>query len=970
MNSYHLFLSNRVETLADELSRRLFSQMSDPFAEKIVIIQDEEIRFFLMRHFAKNPERNVAFGIRFYTLANAFSALIGDQAGKLVSSMELSLHIEHEIYKLPRDEKVLEPLFRYSGDQPGKRITELAQQLATLFTRYGTYGGEALAEWEKKEGWQQYLWRRLFSSGLTVPYRVCTHKPVITGPLHLFALSFIPKVYLELLRKLPCTHYLLSPCETFWQDMATEKERIYLQKVNPALDSYLRDRHPLLASLGKYGRQFLRQIDELEPELDEHYREAEEETALTKLQDELRANVPGEILLDDSIQVHGAPTRWREMEVLRDFLYQELNNGVPPSEIVILAPDIAAYAPYIHAVFGPSADRLAYSIHDLPLSSDSLLAAALQHLLALPEERFEMEAVFKLFLFEPFCQKWKLAPAEIAKIRNWIEEARVRRDEHWEEAFERLLLGLAQFPTDEDPVPLSLVEMSEAPLLGTFITMVRSLREKLTLCEKKMTYSEWFVCLRMLLETFFIIDEDDPFWRELGAWTQKLRHLRETPVPFASIERILKMIWQKPQGAFLAPHLQRILFCSLRPAATLPAQVICIIGMDEGIFPRIERRCALDELSGILSDYCPTSSDQDRYLFLEQILCARKKLWISFQSRDEKDEKPKLPSLVVQELMSYLNCEAVHHPFHFSQSEKENKPFFPHFYEKCEEPVTSQESIQIDVRNLAACARHPIKFYLEKALGLYLKDEREEDSEEFVLSPLQKAPLRRASLHMPLSKLLDVAHAKKILPVGAFKDVATAEIQKDIAEYHEKLEAFSIRPNEVFSVELSPHCAAPKQLSPQHWIVPAVRTPHALISGKLTDLTPRGFLVHGENTVRDLVKAWPQFLLATSLGLPIEPCILFTKDGESVEFSDLTGALDNYLLYFKRALVQASPLLPDWAEAFLRKGSDDLAKAMQRSLSFQEDRIIQWLAARDPIPSAEFLHEQWSPYFRRIYDKL
>ena len=64
-----------------------------------------------------------------------------------------------------------------------------------------------------------------------------------------------------------------------------------------------------------------------------------------------------------------------------------------------------------------------------------------------------------------------------------------------------------------------------------------------------------------------------------------------------------------------------------------------------------------------------------------------------------------------------------------------------------------------------------------------------------------------------------------------------------------------------------------------------------------------------------------------------------------------------------------SPLLPDWADPFLRKGVDDLAKKIEKGTLF-EDPIVDWVLARTELPAAEELYQEWGPIFKETFGGL
>ena len=90
------------------------------------------------------------------------------------------------------------------------------------------------------------------------------------------------------------------------------------------------------------------------------------------------------------------------------------------------------------------------------------------------------------------------------------------------------------------------------------------------------------------------------------------------------------------------------------PLRAIPTQTLALMGMEEGVFPGVNRLQSLNAMVGEeKAEYCPTRSEYDRYLFLEVLLSARKELLISYRGSDQGEEKG--PSLLVTELIHYLD---------------------------------------------------------------------------------------------------------------------------------------------------------------------------------------------------------------------------------------------------------------------------------------------------------------------------
>lgn len=97
-----------------------------------------------------------------------------------------------------------------------------------------------------------------------------------------------------------------------------------------------------------------------------------------------------------------------------------------------------------------------------------------------------------------------------------------------------------------------------------------------------------------------------------------------------------------------------VTFCSMKPMRSVPFKVICMMGMNDKAFPRVDRQVSFD-LSADLPKLGDRSAKmEDRYLFLETLISAREKLYISYIGQSIKDNSPLAPSTLVTELVRYL----------------------------------------------------------------------------------------------------------------------------------------------------------------------------------------------------------------------------------------------------------------------------------------------------------------------------
>ena len=90
---------------------------------------------------------------------------------------------------------------------------------------------------------------------------------------------------------------------------------------------------------------------------------------------------------------------------------------------------------------------------------------------------------------------------------------------------------------------------------------------------------------------------------------------------------------------------------------SLPFRVICLLGMNDGVFPRRENSVEFDLMAGAWRPGDPSKGDEDRYLMLETLLCTRQALYISYSGRSLKDNSECQPSVLLRELLDFVDGE-------------------------------------------------------------------------------------------------------------------------------------------------------------------------------------------------------------------------------------------------------------------------------------------------------------------------
>ncbi|HEX8296167.1 MAG TPA: exodeoxyribonuclease V subunit gamma, partial [Chthoniobacteraceae bacterium] len=607
-----------------------------------------------------------------------------------------------------------EDLRRYlEGDLRDLKEYQLAHRIAAVFDRYLAYRPELLLEWQASRGpsgWQPELWRALIQEQKDrhpaallrrLEDKVKSDLFALAGlpeRLSLFGISSLPPFYLHLLqtvaRGLEVHLFLLEPTDQYWGDIHSrrEQDRLLRDRSETAEDLHLETGNPLLASLGKIGRDFTRLVQDLEPvAIAEDFAVPSSETLLAQVQADIfelhepdtAERAPAED--DRSIRVHCCHGPMREVEVLHDQLLELFESlpGLTPRDILVAMPDIESYAPFIEAVFGSPDDEqhaIPFSIADRSLRVESSIADTFLELLDLHGSRFTAPAVLALLDDSAVRRKFALLEGDLGIIRNRVGESGIRWGidaEHraalgfpgfagntWRVGLDRLLLGYALSGDDrtlfEGVLPMRDVEGAAAEMLGRFAGFAEALFDLIPKLATPRTLAHWEQTLRHLLQVFF--DDGDESadeirrLREVFAGLGEMQHLAAFPAPisFAVLRAHLGAALEDSDSGsgFLAG---RVTFCALKPMRAIPFRVLCLLGMNDTAFPRRDSTLAFDLTSAAGPRRGDRSQrDDDRYLFLEAILSARSLLYLSYSGLSPRDNSVAPPSAVVSELLDYL----------------------------------------------------------------------------------------------------------------------------------------------------------------------------------------------------------------------------------------------------------------------------------------------------------------------------
>lgn len=721
MAGLKLIQSNRLEALSGALAGNLGEPLSSPLAPEIIVVQSRGMQRWLSMELARL--HGVCANVR-WPFPNAFvldmfsRVLAGRGQAPLFNRETLAFRIMDVLPGMLEEEGFGSIRNYLAEDRHGLKLYQLSTALADIFDQYVVFRPDMVLGWEEGasqgsgrpgpvEGWQAVLWNRIIQ-GMDSGHRARLRKEFFralreSAPSGLperasvFGISYLPPFHLEVLKTLSSIMdigiYVLNPCREYWGDIVSEQRITRIESGKPAGDElHLETGNELLACLGMLGRNFLDMVLDLEPEETDLYVEPGRRTMLEGIQgDILNLTAAGENgprtagAGDRSIQVHSCHSPMREVEVLQDTLlrlFEEIG-GLSPRDILVMAPDIEAYAPFIRAVFDlPGDDRrtIPYSISDRSLRQSSKLTDAFLAVLDLPAQRYEASLVLDLLEREPVRRRFGISGEDMRKVRLWVMDANIRwgrdgkdrqscglpgfEENTWSFGIKRLLLGYAMSPDSgalfEGIAPYGNMDPALSGILGNFIEFTDRLFSLVEELKRERDLAAWSGLLLKAVDELF--DPDDDGLSDLLKLKSVIRSLAKTGKDSLCSRSIsVDVLREHMAGIFGSPAEgfgfleQGVTFCSMLPMRSIPFRVICLLGMNHESFPRRDFSGGLDIMAMDPRRGDRSRRDDDLYLFLEALLSAREVFCISYVGQGIQDNAPIPPSVVVSSLLEYLD---------------------------------------------------------------------------------------------------------------------------------------------------------------------------------------------------------------------------------------------------------------------------------------------------------------------------
>jgi exodeoxyribonuclease V gamma subunit len=407
------------------------------------------------------------------------------------------------------------------------------------------------------------------------------------------------------------------------------------------------------------------------------------------------------------------------------------------------------------------------------------------------------------------------------------------------------------------------------------------------------------------------------------------------------------------------------------PMRSIPFKIICLVGLNTDTFPRDDQPLSFDLIARNSRIGDRSRRKDDKYLFLESIISARKKLYLSYIGQSIQDNSRMPPSVLVSELLDtieesfYPVGKNIHEQvmidhslqafsevyfqgdskrFSYSledmlastqrQSKMESAPLF--ITQKLDLTADeNQDWKSIDVETLCRFFSNPAKFLLERRLGIFLDAQATtpEDRETIELTTLDKFEIaqnlfRSRQSGMDLEEFRPIQQALGQLPPAHMGDALYNEMSLDADSFFNRIETY-----------VQEKFCDPLDVDDE---ISGFR-----LSGRLADIYDHGniHLRYANRKASDLLRLWIHHLIYCRLkpeNLPSDSLLISKNGAIKISYTPKSKEiLESLLQLFRQGLSQPLHFFPESSLEYIQRVQKNPDNP-QRALNFASKK---WLGS-------------------------
>ena len=408
---------------------------------------------------------------------------------------------------------------------------------------------------------------------------------------------------------------------------------------------------------------------------------------------------------DRSIEVHSCHGRARQVEVIRDAILHALADdpALEPRDVIVMCPDIETFAPLIQATFGagqtsseedpgahggpgaPDAPAdatvdLRVRLADRSLRQTNPVLGVVSQLLELAEQRLTASQLLDLADRGPVRRRFRLDDDDITRLQDWVSQAGIRwgLDAHhrapykleqlesgtWRAGLDRVLLGVTMTEDGQrlfaGVLPLDDVDSRSIDLAGRFAELVARVGQAIQSLSEPRPLRDWAESIAEAADALTATGGRDRWQRAelqhvLDELVSEAGDSSSAELAPAEVRAFLarRLVGRPTRANFRTGHLT---VCTLQPMRSVPHRVVCLLGLDDGAFPRKAPRDGDDLMLADphLGERDPRS--EDRQLLLDALLAATERLIVTYSGNDERTNAARPPAVPVGELLDAVDA--------------------------------------------------------------------------------------------------------------------------------------------------------------------------------------------------------------------------------------------------------------------------------------------------------------------------
>ena len=383
-------------------------------------------------------------------------------------------------------------------------------------------------------------------------------------------------------------------------------------------------------------------------------------------------------------EVHVCHSPRRELEAARDALHRFFGEtpDARPSDALVLCADWGAYSPLVESVFGAGGDGGMPFALEGGMREDTPISHSLGALFEFGTNRFEVNAVFALLGVPAIRERFGIDADGLSVLREMVRANNI----HWgyDDADVNDILGAAKA---EEVYPFTwrrgldrfiadallgprkdAEELVDAGRLGRLLPCGNVEAERARLVGALEAFVKALARLRAFLKAPHAIEEwrdrllraIDEFYQDGGSVSDELSGLRRAVVSATGEALIARTVGKPPcrndpvPGDVMCAAIlgavnssvrrvsspgDAVRFAPLGNGTAVPARFVWICGLNDGTFPRTERRASFDLVGRRPTLFDVTPRDKDASALLKAALGARDRLSLSYVGRDVRSNE-------------------------------------------------------------------------------------------------------------------------------------------------------------------------------------------------------------------------------------------------------------------------------------------------------------------------------------------